>query len=320
MKFLNVTYEECRTAACMLATELQQRFGYGRVRVWGVPRGGVGAALILAASTHGIRLAETPQEADVAVDDIIDSGRTAQRVAQMYNLPTAALFRRSTFNGKIGDRKDLQPMHGKIINGPEFLVFPWEHKLDGGDDSAEDAVVRMLQVIDPNPEREGLHETPKRVVKAWKTWFRGYNEDPKDYLKAFDDGAEGCNEMVMLTNIPVYSHCEHHITPFIGVAHVAYIPNGKIVGISKLARIVDTYARRLQVQERLTNQIADCIVEHLNPLGAAVVVTAKHMCMVTRGVQTPNVDTTTSAMRGVFFENLNTRQEFLRLALAAQSK
>lgn len=173
-------------------------------------------------------------------------------------------------------------------------------------------ISEILGYIGDDPNREGLQETPDRVIRAYDEWFAGYRQDPADLFKVFEDGAEGCDEMVLLTDIPVFSHCEHHITPIVGVAHVAYIPNKKIVGISKIARVVDLFSRRLQVQERLTNQIADAIQEHLDPLGVAVVVRAKHFCMATRGVKMPNVDTTTSALRGVFKEG-TPRAEFLSL-------
>lgn len=179
-------------------------------------------------------------------------------------------------------------------------------------DEAEHHVHELLRYLGEDPNREGLLETPARVVKAYGEWFAGYKQDPADLFKVFEDGAEGADEMVLLTDIPVFSHCEHHITPIVGVAHVAYIPKDKIVGISKLARVVDLFSRRLQVQERLTNQIADAIQTHLDPLGVAVVIRAKHFCMATRGVKTPNVDTTTSALRGVFKEG-TPRAEFLAL-------
>lgn len=186
---------------------------------------------------------------------------------------------------------------------------PYEHPANV---AAEECVRELLKFIGEKPGREGLQETPARVVKAYGEWFAGYKQDPADLFKTFEDGAEGADEMVLLTDIPVFSHCEHHITPIVGVAHVAYIPNGKVVGISKLGRVVDLFARRLQVQERLTNQIADAIQTHLDPHGVAVVIRAKHFCMTTRGVKMPNVDTTTSALRGAFKEGAP-RAEFLSL-------
>ena len=179
-------------------------------------------------------------------------------------------------------------------------------------------VVRdMLELIGEDPTREGLVETPDRVVRAWGEWFAGYGVDPKALLrKDFADGAESADEMVLLTDIPVMSHCEHHITPIIGWAHVGYIPSGKVVGISKIARVVDAYARRLQIQERLTNQIADAIEEVLSPLGVGVVISARHFCMATRGVNMPTVFTTTSALRGALKSKPEARAEFLQLIKA----
>lgn len=175
------------------------------------------------------------------------------------------------------------------------------------------AVRTMMTAIGEDVTREGLLETPDRVVRAWGEWFSGYHKDPNELFKSFEDGAERADEIVLLTNCAVHSHCEHHVTPIVGFAHVAYIPNGKIVGISKLARVVDIFSRRLQVQERLTNQIADCIQDNLNPAAVAVIITAKHFCMATRGVQQPLVDTTTSAMRGAFREEASARAELLSL-------
>jgi GTP cyclohydrolase I len=182
-------------------------------------------------------------------------------------------------------------------------------------------VREMLLAIGENPDREGLLETPDRVVRAWGEWFAGYKVDPLEFLrKDFEDGAEKADEMVLLTNIPVQSHCEHHITPIIGVAHVAYIPKGRVVGISKLARVVDAYSRRLQIQERLTNQIADAIEEVLQPQAVGVIITAQHFCMTTRGCKTPGVDTTTSALRGAFKHEPEARAEFISLVQMASTR
>lgn len=181
--------------------------------------------------------------------------------------------------------------------------------------SARELVRELLCHIGEDPEREGLLETPKRVVAAWEEWFAGYNIDVPSLYKTFTDGAprEVADEMVLEVNIPFQSWCEHHIAPFMGVAHVAYIPHGAVVGLSKLARVVDAFARRLQVQERLTNQIADSIEEHLKPTGCGVVITAEHTCMCSRGVKLAGVSTTTSALRGTFKSEPDCRAEFLQL-------
>lgn len=574
MKEMNLM--NCRTAALQLGQGILEKYGMRSINVWGVPRGGVSAALLLGLAYPNFNIVDAPIDAALAIDDIADSGRTADLVFKKFGLKTAALFSR--------DRPYINVVaSGKCLDDEVgFVSFPWEKTLEAGEyDSAHDAVTRMLQAIGEDPAREGLKETPKRVVKAWGEWFKGYKQNPEDVLKVFEDGAEGYGEMVLLTNIPVYSHCvvgstfietpkgrvpiqdlkhgdwiysvqpetmelklvrchrpritqhnaalvrvytdndavictpdhkflttegkwveaqnltngmrlcslyrgtmkagtkdscthyptliasrytrhkgvlkivgpksdghiaehrfiaermsdplageriaiahhddenvwnnspenirmvsigehnslhqrtqkladsavrkaaaaaasgrpevrakrsasvkksweqrrlvknhvvlgvepldrredvwcmtvpgthtffangiavhncEHHVTPFVGVAHVAYIPNGKIVGLSKLARVVEIFSRRLQVQERLTNQIADCLEKYLQPQGVAVVVQAKHFCMATRGVKMPNVDTHTSAMRGAFFNNPQTRAEFMSLVQAA---
>jgi GTP cyclohydrolase I len=177
----------------------------------------------------------------------------------------------------------------------------------------QEIAVKFLEHIGEDPTRGGLHETPKRMMKAWKFWTQGYDQDPADILKVFTDGAENCDELVIVKDIPIYSQCEHHLAPFFGTASIGYIPNGKIVGLSKLSRLADIFARRLQVQERLTNQIADAMEEHLNPLGIGVVINCRHMCMESRGVQRQGSSTITSAMRGALLDNASTRQEFMGL-------
>ncbi|TAF57135.1 MAG: GTP cyclohydrolase I FolE [Oscillatoriales cyanobacterium] len=178
------------------------------------------------------------------------------------------------------------------------------------DDEMRQAVRTLLIGLGEDPDREGLIDTPKRVVKALQFLTSGYHQSLEELLNnaVFH---ENSNEMVLVRDIDIFSSCEHHILPIIGRAHVAYIPNGKVVGLSKIARICDMYGRRLQVQERLTTQIADALQSLLQPKGVAVVVEATHMCMVMRGVQKPGSWTTTSAMRGEFADNAATRQEFM---------
>lgn len=177
-----------------------------------------------------------------------------------------------------------------------------------------DAVDRLLtHVIGENPDREGLRETPARVAKAWAHWTSGYDQDPAEVLKVFEDGAESYKEMVLVAGIPIYSKCEHHLADIFGTATIAYIPNGKIVGLSKLSRVADIFARRLQVQERLTDQIADALWDNLQPLGVAVRVSARHMCMESRGICQQGHHTVTQAFRGGAFEpGAPLRAEFLR--------
>ena len=173
---------------------------------------------------------------------------------------------------------------------------------------------RFLKSVGEDPDRPGLLETPHRVSKAWKHWTSGYDQHPADVLKAFEDGAEQYNELIVVRNIPVYSHCEHHLAPFFGKATVGYMPNGKIVGLSKLTRLVDCFAKRLQVQERLTIQVANALMEHLQPKAVGVVIRCRHLCMESRGIKTAGEETVTSAMLGELQPNLAMRTEFLDLA------
>lgn len=172
----------------------------------------------------------------------------------------------------------------------------------------------LSAVIGEDVTRGGLQETPSRAVKAWEEWTSGYRKRPEDILKVFEDGAENCDEMVVVQDIPVYSHCEHHLAPIFGTATVGYLPDKKIVGLSKLNRLVDMYARRLQVQERMTNQIANALMTHLAPRGVGVVIKARHFCMESRGVKQTGSVTTTSAMLGAFREDATVRSEFLNLS------
>jgi GTP cyclohydrolase I len=176
---------------------------------------------------------------------------------------------------------------------------------------AEAAVRTLLRWAGDDPAREGLVDTPLRVARAWREWFSGYSLDPDAYLARTFEEVEGYDEMVVLRDIPFESHCEHHLAPIIGKAHVGYLPGGKVVGISKLARVVEAYSRRLQVQEKLTAQIADCIERVLQPRGVGVVIEASHECMTTRGVHTRGVSMVTSTMRGLFRDDARTRAEFL---------
>ena len=179
----------------------------------------------------------------------------------------------------------------------------------------QDLVKGILEHIEPDQKnglREGLKNTPKRVVESWDEIYSGYNQDPKEILDATFNG-EGYDGIVLLKDVEFYSTCEHHLLSFTGKAHVAYIPTDKIVGISKLARLVEVYAKRLQNQERITTQVADALIEHLKPLGAAVIIEASHSCMGCRGVKKNHAIMTTSAMRGVFFDKAEARAELMQL-------
>ncbi|MEJ2138284.1 MAG: GTP cyclohydrolase I FolE [Gammaproteobacteria bacterium] len=185
---------------------------------------------------------------------------------------------------------------------------------------AEAAVRVLLEWMGEDPDRGGLRRTPARVLKSYEDWFAGYREDPAAILGSSFPDAEGYQEMVVLTDIDFESHCEHHIAPFIGKAHIAYMPDKKVVGISKLVRVVNAFAKRLQVQEKLTQQIAECINEVLQPKGVAVVMEAKHQCMTTRGVYKKNIKMVSNVMLGSFQDNDRAREEFLGMIREGQSR
>src|SRR5258708_30477314 len=176
---------------------------------------------------------------------------------------------------------------------------------------AEEAVRTLIRWAGDDPDREGLVGTPARVARAYEEWFAGYFENPREYLKRTFEEVAGYDEIVLLRDIRFESHCEHHIAPIIGRVHIGYLPRNRVVGISKLARLVEVYARRLQIQEKMTAEIAACLDAVLKPHGVAVVTEATHQCMTTRGVHKPGVPMVTSRMRGVFRDHAETRQEFL---------
>lgn len=291
-----ITFPELERLVRRMATEIvkqQERQGIGdsSFAVYAVPCGGVPVALALLKHFPKMSIVPTALEADYIVDDLIDSGRTME---QFGKKPFFALI----------DKRNWP-------HGDDWVVWPWEETAEKG---IEDHITRLLQYIGDDPTRGGLEETPSRVAKAWKFWGSGYDQNPADVLKTFEDGAEGCDEMVFVRNIPFYTHCEHHLAPFFGTATIAYLPDKRIVGLSKLSRVLDIYARRLQVQERLTQQVADALMEHLQPLGAGVVITARHLCMESRGVCKQGHDTRTSALRGIFKTERDVRAEFLALS------
>ncbi|WP_324808902.1 GTP cyclohydrolase I FolE [Sphingomonas sp. LY29] len=196
------------------------------------------------------------------------------------------------------------PDDGDLIQPTPKIAVP---------DEVADAVRTLIRWAGDDPEREGLVDTPARVARAWKEYARGYGEDPAVHLSRTFEEVGGYDEIVLLKDIPFQSHCEHHMAPIIGNAAIAYLPGDRVVGISKLARVLHGFARRLQVQERLTAEVADCIWKHLDPKGVAVVIEASHACMSARGVNTPGVMMTTSRMMGTFREDERSRKEVLAL-------
>jgi len=196
-----------------------------------------------------------------------------------------------------------EPEDGDLIRSPAEIAVP---------DEVADAIRTLVRWAGDDPTREGLLDTPKRVARAWKEYCQGYAENPAVHLSRTFEEVGGYDEIVLLRDIPFQSHCEHHMAPIIGKAHIAYLPDRLVVGISKLARVLHGFARRLQVQERLTAEVADCIWDYLQPQGVAVVIEASHLCMMMRGVQKQNSVTTTSAFWGEFEKN-ETRSEFVKL-------
>lgn len=183
--------------------------------------------------------------------------------------------------------------------------------------SEAELFTQLLKRFGEDPNRGGLKETPDRATKAWKFWCSGYEQDPKDVLKTFDDGGEKYDELLFQANIPIYSHCEHHLAGMFGIAHIAYVPNGRVVGLSKLSRLADIFARRLQVQERMTQQIADALMDNLHPKGVGVVMQLRHLCMESRGIQRVGTVTMSSALRGCIKDEPDCRAEFMQMVTTA---
>ncbi len=202
------------------------------------------------------------------------------------------------------DKGGPSPGDGDLVGGAPRVAVPEE---------VAAAVRTLIAWAGDDPSREGLLDTPARVARAWREYARGYGEDPAAHLSRTFDEVGGYDEIVLLKDVPFQSHCEHHMAPIIGKAAIAYLPGNRVVGISKLARVLHGFARRLQVQERLTAQVADCIWDNLNPQGVAVVIEASHACMSARGVNTPGVMMTTSRMMGTFREDERSRREVLAL-------
>lgn len=253
------------------------------IKIWGIPRGG--AVISGLARRFGAIVVSDPKLADIAVDDIIDSGKTAAQIQAQYALPTIALV----------DKKKE--------NITEWVKFPWEEEADK---DISDSILRMIEYIGEDPVRDGLIETPARVVKSWDALFEGYRTNPDHFLKWFDDDTD---EMIITNRITFYSTCEHHLLPFYGHVSIGYVPNGRVLGLSKFARIVNCYARRLQIQERMTRQIAELIQPFVE--GVAVHVQAQHLCTMARGVNQQNSAMITNYLTGCFRTEASARAEFL---------
>ena len=300
MKLL--THQDVRAAAVALSCRLPSN-----MRIYGVPRGGVSVVyLLLAVSPGRFKVVDSPEEADVIIDDVYDSGNTRNRYADKTFGVLYFKDRQLPYAGVV--------YYGHVTGPNDFLSFPWEGGTTEG--SAEDIGTRLLQLIGEDVHRQGLRDTPARFIRAWREWTSGYAMDPKEVFKAeaqFEDGAELYDEMVLVDPIPFYSHCEHHLAAMFGTVHIAYIPDGKIAGLSKFVRLVNVLSKRLQVQERLTTQIIQTIQDVLQPVGVSVLIRGRHFCMESRGVKSFGTETTTIAHRGAPKDEVSARAEFLSI-------
>lgn len=303
-------------AGKLLAESISDKMPRGGFGIYGVPRGGVPVALMLVGMIPRATLVSSATIADVIVDDIVDSGATFHRFRGGRCKLFASLYVKDGSPALLAQSMpDTRLVWAEMTDC--WLVFPWEMNQTNLDSSADDICLRLLQYVGEDPNRGGLKETPQRFLKAWREYTAGYTVDTNALLKTFEDGAESYDEMVIMRDIPIYSHCEHHLAPFFGEAHIAYIPDGKIVGLSKLARLAKALSQRLQVQERLTNQIADALQEALKPRGIAVVVQCRHLCMEARGISMRGSQTITSAVRGAIAVKDAARAEFMSLIKGA---
>lgn len=299
MEKIEVTWALANTAAMQGCINIMDTFKKpGKLLAYPVPRGGIYAALLIQRQMEvlcpdlKIELVENHELADLIIDDLVDSGKTRKRILDAAG------------------QKPFFTLYDKIKFGVKaWYVFPWERMKN--ETGPEDAVTRLIEYIGDDPTREGLAETPARVVRSYSELFAGYKQNPADVMKFFED--TNCDEMVIVQPIKFYSTCEHHLLPVIGTAAVGYIPHGRVIGLSKLARVVDIFARRLQIQERLCNQITECIEEYLQPLGVGCVLKAQHLCMSARGVNKQDSEMITSSLRGAMRTDPKARDEFLSL-------
>ena len=280
-----LTDKELRSAAAILAFDLKQHPELSNC--WPLTHDAIIAAYVLQQFVD-INIVDDPDDAD------------------FYLSFEGLAFTASTIFSEC--RTLLGPFEQRKFKCDGFIA-PWSTTSEA--DSIA-LITQQLDALGDDASREGLRETPQRVVKAWGEWFSGYKKNPADVFKTFSDGGENYDEMVTVQDIPFYSHCEHHMAPFFGTVTIAYIPDKWIIGLSKLARLVEVFARRLQVQERLTTQIADAIVEHLAPLGVGCSIAARHMCVESRGIKKKSI-THTVALRGAIKEDPAVKAEFMRL-------
>lgn len=300
-----LTHEETRTAVKTLSNLIKVKFPNAVYYIYPIPRGGIPVAYHLMEFGDYI-ITENISDADFIVDDVIDSGNTYHHYNEKYpDLPFYALYDKSY--GPVQQPWTYYEAANKT-DSKVWLVFPWEGQVE---QSVTDNVVRMLQYVGEDPNREGLRETPHRVVKAWEHWCSGYSKKPEDIMTTFSNEHK-YDQMITIRDLPFYSMCCHHMAPFFGTADISYIPKDRIVGLSKFGRVLDIYSRRLQVQESLTNEIANCLMDLLEPLGVGVRLKARHMCMESRGLSKQGSHTITTALLGTYRE-IEAKSEFLNV-------
>lgn len=270
--------------------------------VYGVPRGGISIATFIgAALSIPIILEFKGHPNTLIVDDIVDSGKTRKKYPS--NCFACLDYK---------DRGDIE-LEKSILYVDKYIDSPWiKYPWEKNETEGEDTITRIIELVGENPLREGLKGTPSRVIKSYNELFKGYTQNPKDVFKTFKEDYS-INELVLLRDIEMHSICEHHLLPFIGKAHIAYIPKGRIIGVSKLARLLEIYSRRMQIQERIGEQVTTAIMENLNPLGAACIIQASHLCMRMRGINKQNSTMITSSLKGVFLEKFEVREELLKI-------
>ena len=276
--------------------------------IFGIPKNGAIVAGMLCGRSNKLIQTLTPESADFIVDDIVDSGETIENYAEAYNLPCFALYGKRKYMHDIYDCSKLDLEVIENVHDDLWIEFPWEEDQAG----PEDGVIRLLEYFGQDVNREGLKDTPERVVKSFAEFLKGYDDKPEEILKTTFSSTY--DELAVLKDIKFISMCEHHLLPIVGTASIGYLPqNGKVVGISKLARIVDCYSRRLQIQERMTMQIANAIQKYVDPSGVAVFVEASHSCIACRGAKQPESKMVTSCMLGKFRKSGKMRNEFLQM-------
>lgn len=308
MEKVNLTWNDVTIRASGTATEIKKYLTGNKhetLKLYGVPRGGIFAALAVLSfldDKERFVLTSNPSEAEYFIDDIIDTGKTKEKYKKEFS--SGINFFALVDKSKHWKTSAFEDLRGKWIS------FPWERMTN--EDAPTENIRRLLEYIGEDPNRPGLKDTPERVIKSYEKLFGGYKQEISHIIKVFNDK---CKEMIILKNIEFYSTCEHHMLPFFGKAHIAYIPNGKVIGISKLAKILEVYSRRAQIQERIAQQVVGALDAHLQPAGAACIIEAQHMCMLCRGIEKQNSSMITSSLSGVFMKEPQARAELMSIII-----